>query len=371
MTTAKTGQMSKLLKLKTWLSLTDAAKNLSIMSEEEVTEADVLRFSLDGHLRLSIYFINDSKAKFGTIVPYEEVLDLLSKKQWFHDILNNMNIEKQMRHLVADSLTSDAKAAFIESTGLSFEHNKDDNSINKSEKAELLASFPPLDIFFGTDINEDDFFRPNGELTNIDGIWDLKMTGTGRAEIERRYQTITGGLSVFDADAAGIIVENQSGDICQLQRSYKYHQFEPGTMVPVEVIKHHLAMTLFELKSEKEFLSLYKKHKENQEELSSEPQYYPSGIPEDSMLVVRTSALHDLHNKLSDENSEREKPLGTRERDNLLKTIIGMAIMGYGYDVKSKKSTIPQEIVDDLAKVNISLSVDTIRTYLNNGSEFI
>ena len=44
--------------LKEWLTVPDAAKRLSVIFGEEVTEADVLRLALDGHLKLSIYFVN-------------------------------------------------------------------------------------------------------------------------------------------------------------------------------------------------------------------------------------------------------------------------------------------------------------------------
>ncbi len=50
--------MSKLFKLKEWLTLPDAAKHLAIAFGEEVGEADVLRLALDGHLKLSVNFVN-------------------------------------------------------------------------------------------------------------------------------------------------------------------------------------------------------------------------------------------------------------------------------------------------------------------------
>ena len=40
--------MSKLLKLKEWLTVADAARHLSILLEAEVNEADVYRLALEG-----------------------------------------------------------------------------------------------------------------------------------------------------------------------------------------------------------------------------------------------------------------------------------------------------------------------------------
>ena len=59
--------MKKLLKLKEWLTVSDAAKHLSILFGEEVVEADVLRLALDGHLTLSVLFVNGASARCGQI----------------------------------------------------------------------------------------------------------------------------------------------------------------------------------------------------------------------------------------------------------------------------------------------------------------
>lgn len=51
--------MSKLLKLKEWLPLDEAAHRLTMSAGELVTEADIIRFAIDFHLTLSI-FIDES-----------------------------------------------------------------------------------------------------------------------------------------------------------------------------------------------------------------------------------------------------------------------------------------------------------------------
>ncbi len=47
--------MSKLFKLKKWLTLKDAVSHLAIVFGEDITEADVLRLALDGTLTLSLF----------------------------------------------------------------------------------------------------------------------------------------------------------------------------------------------------------------------------------------------------------------------------------------------------------------------------
>ncbi len=59
--------MKTFLSLKKWLTVPETARRLAIIFGEEVSEADVLRLALDGHLRLSINFVNSTKALRDTL----------------------------------------------------------------------------------------------------------------------------------------------------------------------------------------------------------------------------------------------------------------------------------------------------------------
>jgi hypothetical protein len=48
-----------------------------------------------------------------------------------------------------------------------------------------------------------------------------------------------------------------------------------------------------------------------------------------------------------------------------------MALEGYKYDPKSSRSTISQEIADDLTKQGIPLDVDTVRKWLKQAAELL
>ena len=65
--------------LKEWLTIPDAAQHLSIMFSEEVKEADVLRLALDGHLRLSVNFVNQAYGKCGKLISFEDKENLPPK----------------------------------------------------------------------------------------------------------------------------------------------------------------------------------------------------------------------------------------------------------------------------------------------------
>jgi hypothetical protein len=59
------------------------------------------------------------------------------------------------------------------------------------------------------------------------------------------------------------------------------------------------------------------------------------------------------------------------ERQNMLKTILGMAVRGYSYNPADKRSKTVSEIVSDLELEGIPLSDDTIRRYLKEARDLL
>lgn len=97
--------MNKLFKLKEWLTVPAAAKHLAAIVEEEVTEADVLRLALDGQLKLSVNFVNHTKAKRGQIVAWEET------EWWYTSPLSETN--KTIFHLGGQYLKKKYSIQFL------------------------------------------------------------------------------------------------------------------------------------------------------------------------------------------------------------------------------------------------------------------
>ena len=58
--------MSKLFKLKSWLTLDDAASYLSSVLQENVTPADIVQLALDRKIKLSVNIVNLTYANKGT-----------------------------------------------------------------------------------------------------------------------------------------------------------------------------------------------------------------------------------------------------------------------------------------------------------------
>lgn len=83
-------------------------------------------------------------------------------------------------------------------------------------------------------------------------------------------------------------------------------------------------------------------------------------------LATAQAQIEELQ---ADLRERQEKPLGTRERETLLKMIITMAMRGYGYNPEAKKNEAVSEIHQDLTSLGMSLEQDTIRKWLKLSAE--
>ncbi len=146
--------MKKLLKLKEWLTVPDAARHLSILFGEDVLEADILQLALDGHLTLSVHFVNHAQAQCGKIVPL-----------------------------------ADAERRVIQI---------DENSF--------------FYIIDGICIGDDRVFSYSKDITSFDGVWDLAMLGAERIDVEHKYQCLTGGPMVDLTNLEGPLVNHPNGN---------------------------------------------------------------------------------------------------------------------------------------------------------------
>ena len=90
------------------------------------------------------------------------------------------------------------------------------------------------------------------------------------------------------------------------------------------------------------------------------------------IFVNKSQFFNFMNGKVISGSTEiEEKPLGTRERETLLKIIIGMAKDAYGYDPNASRSPFPKELEGILDELNISVSDDTIRVKLKEASELL
>lgn len=349
--------MSKLFKLKEWLTVGDAAKHLSIVFDEDVTEADLLRFALDGHLKLSVNFVNHAKAKSGQVVAWDGTEWYLGTPLAIKPIENH---EQQKAPNKILDCPPKLKALFDE--------------MSPEERIERMAQ--QCGYMRSIDIDGKRFLNLSDDVVIIKGLWDLPMIGAERLDIEHAYQNLTGGPSVTLIGLSGAFVQNSDEQIYQLQESFDDNEFQSGSKAELEQLK---AKIVNEKIKKPEADRLLNKHKEERkkylEARESKPKkfdYYPAGrLPEDSVLVVRTAALREFERKITEtEEQISEKPLSTSERNSLL-TIIGlMAKDGYGNDL-SKPYSLAKEILESAELRGIKISEDTIASKLKDAKKIL
>lgn len=271
--------MGKLFNLKEWLTVADAARHLSIVFGEDVTEADVLRLALDGRLRLSVYFVNHAKARCGKVIPWEETEWMLFPDS---DAFPGGRVTKR-----ADQAEAiDARPCPTKLQALFDELPPDD----REKCYPLLRSL---------NIDGERFLNLSDEVTTLRGVWDLPMIGNEQLDIEHEYQNLTDGPAVTLQGLDGAFVEGSDGQMCQLQENYDDNEYQAGSSAHLEILKQQIAEK--GIKSAKAE-SLLNRHKEQRKEFlerqrtrPAKENYYPAGgLPKDAVIVVRTEALREF-----------------------------------------------------------------------------
>lgn len=164
--------MSKLLKLKEWVTVPEAAQHLSQMLSETVSETDILQMALVGHIKLSVNFPNTAKAKLGRVIPYKDV-------------------------------------PLVKFPGL------DGREITHAEGYPLDDS---TDFFDWTE--DTPFIHFGKKISRIDGVWDLAMRGNEKIDIEFELQQIIGGPEVTMINIDGTFLNRQDGVWAFLQDQF-------------------------------------------------------------------------------------------------------------------------------------------------------
>jgi len=316
--------MKKLFKLKEWLTISDAAKHLSTVFDEDVSEADVLHLALDGQLQLSVYFVNQAIARRGKTV-----------------------------------LLSEAKKV----PGIP--HNKDSKPC---EPYEVILGLKFQQMYIDGKIQEK-VVQFDDKVVSIDGVWDLPMFGGERLDIEHKYQILTNGVEVTLVNIDGTYVKDLEGEIWELQSSFDENEFQEGSLARLEKLKTKIADENIEESEAKRLLDQHKEARksflEKKRSRPAQENYYPAGgLPEDSVLVIRTEALRNLERKAAEATEQgTEKKLSTTERNTLLKIIGVMSKKGYGHDL-GKPYEAATEIQKDAEVLGIKISDDTIANKL-------
>jgi len=304
----------KLFKLKKWLTVPETARHLSIVFGEEVCEADVLRLALDGHLKLSVNFVNHARARRGTVIPLIEA------------------------KTVPGPITKEGE--------------------------------DPYQVVLAINLNGRDFLELEKKIVTLDGVWDLPMIGNEQLDIEHEYQNLTGGPAVTLQGLDGAFVRGQDGQLCQLQESFDENEYQSGSEAHLRKLKAHMACENMEPSKAQELLSKHKEERKNFLEKrkakmdagKNSENYYPAGgLPHDSVLVVRTDALREFEGSINDTPMTAERPLTTTERNTLL--IVIAALCDHSA-IKHQERGAAIQIAKLTEEVGAPVSDDTVRKAL-------
>lgn len=298
--------MSKLFKLREWLTVPETAKHLSGLLEEDVTEADVLRLVLDRRLKLSINFVNAAAARKCTVISWEETdWKLVQIPSW----IPGFNQKKTSLESVA--LPQKLQALY--------------NKIPIDEREQYMP------LLQGLNIDDKRYLNIDEGIGTITGTWDLSMIGNESLDVEQRYQMLTGGPEVTGNYLEGSFVEGDVDSIFQLQDDMADSSQE-------EIKKRALELS-------------YKDHK----------RYFPAhGLPYDAVWVVRTAALREFEQSLNSHSTNVVKL-----SDNTLLATIAALLASW----PSGKQPSAKDLEKAANSVGAKVSDDSIRKALNAAKE--
>lgn len=253
--------MSKLLKLKKWLTLPDAAAQLSSILNEPVSEADLLQLSLDDQLQLSVFFPNLITARKALLI--ERLTTNLLKALATAGIYSIQNYN----------------TSYLQSESFKSEFGQSNNSKTLREMLiNLYSDYPDI----AQELIDSPDWIPNEDpqIIQISGVYDLVMVGGDRFDVMLRYQELTNGEHPdIPLNIMGIYVDSESGDRYQLLSKFS----DAGLPNKIWYID------------------------------DKESEFYPSfELPDGYMFVVRPSALTELEAKILND-TDKDKLINSEE----------------------------------------------------------
>ena len=284
--------MSKLFQLKNWLTIEDAARHLSGVFSEPVSEADVLRLALDRHLTLSVNLVNQTVAMPAKIVPRASAQML--------EVPDFRNVGKTVLVLKGISI--------------------DDKYVIELET----------------------------EVETLNGVYDLPMFGSEVLDLEKMYQHLTGGpeVSIDDhIEEFGAVYVRDELNFYQLQATWEDCEFRPGSRAALRELKERIKIDKLERQEADRLLQRHEQDRRAYESRELESPagdgYFPAGgLPHDAVPVVRTSALMELQDGLALSGPKSEGRLGLRSETTYQNIIAGLLHLILGHTPGGKKQSM-------------------------------
>lgn len=182
--------MSKLFKIKNWVTPQQGMEFLSLQLGEEVQPLDILQLITEGELKISIKLAHRSPAKLGKVVPFKDV-----------PIVELPDIEGNGKITYLDGYSLSPKEEYTEKT--------------------LFACF-------------------DKDVSYIEGIWDLAMIGNEAIDVSNMLREEMGAEQMDLISIAGTFLIRPDGTCASLQESFKPEDgvsgFYPASQLPEDSV---------------------------------------------------------------------------------------------------------------------------------------
>ena len=229
--------MNKLLKMKDWLSVAEAAVHLSQLLKEQVSKADIYGLAIDAQLQMSVNFVNHAYASSGTVVSIEKALSYISeptsKGKLPKIVVRDVTLEME------DELADEIK-----------------DGLGEQRLRRVISALH---------IGENDYLNLDDRIIKLSGIYDLLMVGSERIEVERLRQEEIHGPIVELTNLEGAFVKSNQGQVFQVKEQFSTND-----------LPHLKGLDFYNPK-----------------------RYYPGDLPNNSLLVVRTTELIKFSSQLN------------------------------------------------------------------------
>ncbi|MBP6518814.1 hypothetical protein [Shewanella sp.] len=267
--------MSKLYKLKKWLTLDEAITHISNLIGESISLSELYQLAADGHIRLSVKFVNGAKAKKVRLIRAKDV----KYKQLIPKNIPDFPKDKCFRVPI-----------------------KGYTQISGDLWAEEVVA----------------------ETYSISGVWDLAMVGAEQADIADRYYQTT-------SDHAGTIPRfvghylQKDGETYQLQvrRERLSESDEYNSSLAPDAQDENEKLSLQEIR-----LRLKRPYRPPQYSLASKLDDH------NNILVISTSEINRFIYSLEDKPKEA-KSLHSKERTTLL-LLLGTILKKANFDLQER-----------------------------------
>ncbi|MES2824646.1 MAG: hypothetical protein V4732_13660 [Pseudomonadota bacterium] len=315
--------MSKLFKLKEWLTVEEAAKHLSTVLGEEVAIADIYRLTLDKHLVLSMNFPNGTYGNLGEAVSLENTKRFTPPADLM-EAMRKINPERGSEEIIVSDYIGDGQF------------------INWEEK-----------------------------VVAIDGVWDLAMLASERIDVEYVYHQLIGGPKIDLVGLDGAFVK-QGNVFCRLVESFDDNEYQKGSLAVKKQLENCVENNeIPEQKIKSMWDTFDADRKEYLKERDSRPRhkdYFPAGgLPKDGVYTVKTAAIVGFLNRIN-ENPLNERPLSTKERNSML-ILIAALCKEANFDLQQRG--IAGALAASTETLGKPLTDDTIRGILKQVKDLL